>query len=238
MKATFKTNATRRTVTTLIMLAMVAGFVYGQGILAEGAAKLFRSIQNKRTGTEFSVVHANYNPADDTKVGNFRLTSLRNVINSDQEADFSNAFISSEKYNTVVLRSFKVSNIDIAYENELKAEDWMRVSFDDNLETAVFTEEWMTEPFSENLEGRIEMEDWMAIPFSGSFEEDITAEEWMNQGFYNTFEAEVTVENWMTEPFIKFLETEIEVEDWMTTPLFEEKEEAIVVENWMTQPFV
>jgi hypothetical protein len=226
MKAIFKTN---RIITTIILINLVAGITYGQGLLIEGAANLVKSITQKEEVSEFTFSQANYTMEIEKSTS--KLTSIRNaMLNKDSNRDSNSA---------IVLKSFKVTNLDVSLENELNTETWMTESFSENIETNIVLEEWMTISLTENLETSIETEEWMQTSFTEDMEEALITETWMTEGLYNNLEAEVELEDWMTESFVsESLEKEIEIEEWMTTPFVEEVEAPLMAEAWMSIPLI
>ena len=197
----------------MVMLTMVAVAGYGQGLLFEGAAKLFNSLRESKTGSVSLYINANYIPAADAEGDSFRFHTVQ-FLNRDSEAIESDLEIGAE-----VLFSFYVNNLEVSYENELRAESWMTEPFSNELEASDAVESWMTEPFSNELEVSDAVELWMTEPFSNELEAAEAIEPWMTEMLYEELEAGAEVESWMTIPVYASAEGAIELEDWMSTPL-------------------
>ena len=214
----------------MVMLTMVAVAGYGQGLLFEGAAKLFNSLRESKTGSVSLYINANYIPAADAEGDSFRFHTVQ-FLNRDSEAIESDLEIGAE-----VLFSFYVNNLEVSYENELRAESWMTEPFSNELEASDAVESWMTEPFSNELEVSDAVELWMTEPFSNELEVSDAVELWMTEPFSNELEVSDAVELWMTEMLYEELEAGAEVESWMTIPVYASAEGAIELEDWMSTP--
>jgi hypothetical protein len=243
MKTVIETKRTRRVLTTMVLLSMVVATSYGQGLLIEGAAKLFNSLRKIETTPEFVAIHANFIPAIEAEGDSFRLNTMVSI--SDRN---------SNKLNETVISSFHISNLEMSYENEISTESWMTETFSSELEVAETVEPWMTETFSNELEtaetveswmteslyneleAGVEVEEWMTTPLQEfAFEEELETESWMTEPL--VYEQEITAEEWMLERFESGTsETDLLVEDWMTTPVYASTEGVIEVEGWMAQP--
>ncbi len=212
MKAMKSTNRTNRVLTTVMILTMAAATGYAQGLLAEGAMKLFDALTNKNT-TEQSIFHqAKY--AGQAKE------------------------VAEREFNAEVVRSFNVEAVDITFEKEVTTESWMTESFSGNGEAGVSVEEWMTAPISASLETPVTAEAWMTVPMSADLEAPVTVEAWMTAPMGDNLEAPVVLEAWMTAPISEELEADISAEGWMSTPLYASVENAPEVEDWMTTPLL
>jgi len=211
MKAMTENNRRSRVLTTVAILTMATAIGYGQGLLAEGAAKLFNALTSNNSN-EQSLFH---------QVGYAGQASRH------AEREFS----------PEVVRSFNVEAVEITFEQEVTSEDWMTESFADNVETGVTVETWMTSPISESLETPVEVETWMTTPMNQDLEAAVAVETWMTTPLSEGLEAAAVTENWMANPLYDSIETAPEVEDWMTTPLAGNglAEEAIHLEAWMTE---
>jgi len=211
MKAMTENNRRSRVLTTVAILTMATAIGYGQGLLAEGAAKLFNALTSNNSN-EQSLFH---------QVGYAGQASRH------AEREFS----------PEVVRSFNVEAVEITFEQEVTSEDWMTESFADNVETGVTVETWMTSPISESLETPVEVETWMTTPMNQDLEAAVAVETWMTTPLSEGLEAAAVTENWMANPLYASIETAPEVEDWMTTPLAGNglAEEAIHLEAWMTE---
>jgi hypothetical protein len=224
MKTMIETNRTHRVLTTMVMLTMAAATSYGQGMLIEGAAKLFNSLRKTEITPEFVAVHANFIPGDEAEGDSFRLNTLTG--NFDRNL---------ENMNESVILSFHISNLEMAYENEISTESWMTESFSNELEIAGAVEPWMTETFSNELEVAETVEPWMTENLYNDLEAGVEVEEWMTTPLREfALEEELETENWMTEPLV--YEQEIKTEEWMTTPVYASTEGIVEVEEWMEQP--
>ena len=191
MKAKIDTNRTGRILTTLVILTITAAIGYGQGLLAEGAMKIFNSLSDR-------ITHDN---------------SLFHQAVYKEEASASQNRVIYPR----VIKSLNVDDVEISFENELKAEDWMTESFAENVEPGVHVEEWMTIPVSNSLETPVYVEDWMTTPISENLEIASAPEAWMTTPLYESIETAPELESWMTTPLLQTSEEEIQVEDWMTT---------------------
>ncbi|MDF1572847.1 MAG: hypothetical protein P1P82_14660 [Bacteroidales bacterium] len=213
MKAMIENNRSSRVLTTGLILTMATAIGYGQGLLAEGAAKLFNALTNNNTN-EQSMIH--------------RIT-YAGQASRNAEREFS----------PKVVRSFNVEAVNITFEQEVKSEDWMTESFAGNVEAGVEVETWMTTPISESIETPVSVETWMTTPMNQDLEEAVTVEEWMTVPMNENLEAAPVTEEWMTTPLYTSVETAPEVENWMTTPLVgnEASEEPVQLEAWMTESF-
>jgi len=210
MKAMTENNRRSRVLTTVAILTMATAIGYGQGLLAEGAAKLFNALTSNNSN-EQSLFH---------QVGYAGQASRH------AEREFS----------PEVVRSFNVEAVEITFEQEVTSEDWMTESFADNVETGVTVETWMTSPISESLETPVEVETWMTSPISESLETPVEVETWMTTPMNQDLEAAVAVETWMTTPLSEGLEAAAVTENWMANPLYASIETAPEVEDWMTTP--
>lgn len=210
MKAMTENNRSSRVLTAVMILTMTAAVGYGQGLLAEGAAKLFNALTSKNKSEQ---------------------TIFHNVAYSGQ-ADWN----AEREFSPEVLRSFNVEAVEITFEQEVKSEEWMTESFTDNVEAGVTVEAWMNELFADNVETEVAVEEWMTAPISESLEMPVSVEDWMTTPMTQNLESPVTVEDWMTTPMSQNLETNPATEEWMTTPLYTEVETAPEVESWMTTP--
>ena len=211
MKAMKSTNRTNRILTTVMILTMAAATGYAQGLLAEGAMKLFDALTNNNT-TEQSIFHqAKY--AGQAKE------------------------VAEREFNTQVVKSFNVEAVDITFEKEVNTETWMTESLSGNGEAGVAVEEWMTAPISKDLETAVTVEAWMTAPISASLETPVAVEAWMTAPISEQLEAEISAEEWMTTPLYASVESAPEVEDWMTAPLMNTgtSEEPVHLESWMTE---
>jgi len=195
MKTMIDTKSTSKVMVTMVMLTMVAVAGYGQGLLIEGAARLFNSLRESKAESVSLYINANYIPSADKEGDNFRFNTAQ-FLDLDSEAIDSDLEIGAE-----ILFSFYVNNLEVSYENELLAESWM------------------TEPFSNEMEAAENVESWMTEPFSNELEAAEGIEPWMTQVLFEEEESDVEVESWMTVPVYAFAEGAIEFEDWMTTPL-------------------
>lgn len=208
MKTLITTNRTKKAVTTMITLSMFFTMGYGQGMLVEGVSKLFQSLTQNESDTEFIAITADFSSIEEKKNDSFNNIAVMNIFDRKQQgADNSN-----------VIASFVVESFDIAYESELSTENWMETSLSNEIETLPEVESWMTKSFDYELE---------AVP---------EVESWMTESFANEMEAAPEVESWMTVPLAENAEEVIEAEAWMTTPMIANAESAITLENWMTQP--
>jgi hypothetical protein len=243
MKTMIDTNRTHRVLTTMLILTMVAATSYGQGMLIEGAAKLFNSLRKTEKTMEFAAVQANYIPTIEAEGDSFRLNTRVSIFDRNRNE------LSEE-----VILSFHINNLEMAYENEISTESWMTETFSNELEVAGAVEPWMTETFSaelevaeavepwmteslySELEAGVEVEEWMTTPLQDfAFEEELETENWMSEPL--VYEQEIATEDWMLERFESGTsETELVVEDWMTTPVYASTEGSLEVEGWMEQP--
>ena len=220
------TNRTKKAVTTMITLTMFLTIGYGQGMLIEGASKLFQSLAQKEKHAEFVAITADFSSIEEKKNDSFNITAVMNIFDRKQvNADDSN-----------VIASFTIENIDVAYESEVNTENWMETSLSNEIETLPEIESWMTESFAYELEAAPEVESWMTESFAYELEATPQVENWMTESLAYELEATPQVENWMTTPLAENAEAVIETEDWMTTPMIANAESAITLENWMTQP--
>ena len=55
-----ETKRTRKVSITMIFLTLIMATGYGQGLLVEGAAKLFSAIRNTKNVSDYVTVHTNY----------------------------------------------------------------------------------------------------------------------------------------------------------------------------------
>jgi hypothetical protein len=230
MKTMIDTKRTSKVMVTIVMLTMVAVAGYGQGLLIEGAARLFNSLRESKAESVSLYINANYIPSADAEGDSFRFNTAQ-FLDMDSEAIDLDLEIGAE-----ILFSFYVNNLEVSYENELLAESWMTEPFSNEMEAAETVESWMTEPFNNEMEAAETVESWMTEPFSNEMEAAETVESWMAEPFSNEMEAAETVESWMTEPFSNELEAAEAIEPWMTQVLFEEEESDVEVESWMTVP--
>lgn len=239
------TNRTHKVASMMAIMMVTFTVGYGQGMLLEGASKLFRSVMQKEANTEFTTFNANLITVAEEEKDSFRINAVLNLFDINRQ---------DEAHNTVIA-SFSVKNIDVAYEAELETEswmetpfseqietvpaveDWMTTSFASEIEAAPSVEDWMTTSFSNNLEGAVEVESWMTAPLAEQFEGAIVTEEWMTTPLTANIENEVATENWMTQPLYEnqSMEQSLDTEAWMTQPLYAASESAIALENWMTQ---
>ncbi|MFC2080171.1 hypothetical protein ACFLRQ_01715 [Bacteroidota bacterium] len=216
MKASNETKQTRRVLTTGIMLIMIFSMSNAQGLLAEGATKLFKSLFTIEVKNSPILFTTDYSLTDNTRSRSLIYNGLVDLMNnSDESYELS---VAVEEFTPRSIKSFKVQSVNVSYENELETENWMSESFSESFESSIETESWMTESFSE------------------SFESELMREDWMSESFYDGMESTIEVENWMVQPFSEgFSEERIEVESWMTTPLYTLAEDEIEVEDWMIQ---
>ncbi len=231
-----ETNRTHRVLTTtMVMLTMAVVTGYGQGMLIEGAAKLFNSFRGTENTPVFVAIQANYEPAVEAEGNSFRLNTLVNIFDENQDELNKTAFY-HEEFNTEVVLNFQISSLEVAFENEISTESWMTESFSNELEVSEAVEPWMTESLYNEIEAGVEVEEWMTTPLQEfAFEEELETENWMTEPL--VYEQEIKTEEWMLERFESATsETEIVVEDWMTTPLYASSEGSLEVEGWMTQP--
>lgn len=192
MKAMIETNRTSRVLTVVVILTMAAAAGYGQGLLAEGAVKLFNSLTSKLTAEQSLIHQASYS------------------VHATKAAH--------REFNPEVIRSFSVEDVDITFEKDVKTEDWMTKSFAENVEEGYTVESWMTTPMNDNLEEAVTLEDWMATPMSENIESNPTPEAWMTTPLYTKIETTPEVESWMTTPLLEngASEEPIQLEEWMT----------------------
>lgn len=174
MKAMIENNRSSRILTTVMILTMTTAIGYGQGLLAEGAAKLFNALTTKNTSEQ---------------------TMFHTVAYSGQAGRNAEREFSPE-----VVRSFSVEAVEITFEQEVKSEDWMTESFADNVEEGIEVEAWMTSPISESLEMPVSVETWMTTPITEDLEAPVTVEEWMTAPLTEDLDTPVNVEAWMTAP--------------------------------------
>ncbi len=219
MKTMIETKRIRKVSIAMLFLTMIMSTGYGQGILLEGAAKLFNSLMNNKGVPEYAVFPTNYMPTIETKENYFRLNTLAS-FSKNSHKDLLEGTNYNEEFSPNVVASFTVSHIEIVNENE------------------IVTESWMTEPFSNELEAGQTVESWMTEPFSNEVEAGQAVESWMTEPFNNELEAGQTIEPWMTNEFYKEIEPAIEVEDWMITPVYYAVEESLEIEEWMAQPLI
>ncbi len=195
MKAMKRTNRTNRILTAVMILTMATATGYAQGLLAEGAMKLFDALTNNNT-SEQSIFH---------------------------QAKYSGQAneVADREFNADVVKSFKVEAVDITFEKEVNTESWMTESLTGEVESDVAVEEWMSTPMSAPLETPVALEEWMTAPMSDDLETDISAEEWMSTPLYASVETAPDVEDWMTAPLLNAGTTEetVQLETWMTKSL-------------------
>ena len=118
-----------------------------------------------------------------------------------------------------ISRTIHVRNLEVMYDEDLKVEEWMTSSFENNIEEA------------------IEIESWMTSSFDVLMEEGLVVEEWMTSSFEANLEPAVNVESWMAAPFEVPQEESIEIESWMTTPFdIAELDASLQIEPWMNEP--
>ena len=163
MKAMIDKNRTSRILTTVLILAITVSLSYSQGLLAEGASRVLKSITKQEAKSETLYTLAKL--SDDN-------VALYNVYN--------------DQSSTAVFKSFKVNSIDIVYEKELTTEAWMNESFSESLEESVELENWMTTPLYESIEESLEVEEWMTVSLYDQIsasEEELEVEEWMTTLF-------------------------------------------------------
>ncbi len=211
MKAIKRTNRTNRVLTAVMILTMATATGYAQGLLAEGAMKLFDALTNDNTPEQPIFHQAKY------------------AGKSNEVAD--------REFNAEVVRSFRVEAVDITFEKEVNTETWMTESFTGNLEADVAVEEWMTAPISATLETPVTTEEWMTVPMRADLETPVALEEWMTVPMSEDLESEMATEEWMTTPLYASVEASTEVENWMTVPLLNAgtSEEPVQLESWMTE---
>lgn len=208
MKANKITNNSR-ILTTVGLLIFAISLGYGQGLLAEGAMKIFKF--NKQTvevnAPQFIFV--------DYTIENEENFSLKNFVK-----DAFTVELEVEETNEVnITRTIHISAVEISYEAEMETEAWMTTPLENNLESAITVESWMTESFNETVESDLAIENWMTESFTGKVEADLTTEDWMTQPLALSLECEIEVEDWMTVSFNEEYESELTVEDWMTQSL-------------------
>jgi hypothetical protein len=230
MKTMIDTKRTSKVMVTMFILTMVAVAGYGQGLLIEGAARLFNSLRESKAESVSLYINANYIPSADAEGDSFRFNTVQ-FLDLDSEAIDSDLEIGAE-----ILFSFYVNNLEVSYENELLAESWMAEPFSNEMEAAETVESWMTEPFSNEMEAAEAVESWMTEPFSNEMEAAEAVESWMVEPFSNELEAAEAIEPWMTQILFDEEESAVEVESWMTIPVYASAEGAIELENWMTTP--
>ncbi len=210
MKAKRITN--NRILTTIGLLIFTISLGYGQGFLAEGAIKLLKVNKSTVEAEAPQFIFVDYTNEDHDRF------SLKNFV--------KDAFTSEVEYEEIsevnIARTIHVSAIEVSYEAEIEAEEWMTTPLENNLESRITVESWMTESFNETVESNLEVENWMTKSFSGSVEADLNTEDWMTQPLSASLESELEVEDWMTQPLSASLESEVEVEDWMTQSLITE----------------
>jgi hypothetical protein len=236
------------------MLALIFTMSYGQGLLAEGATKLLKSLFTTDAEPTTIVINADFRIDEEINGDSFKLNEILNSFNIDEEV--FDVCCETTEFSPLVIKSFTIQSVNVVYENELETENWMTESFVNEIDEVSNVEDWMTESFSTDLETDIITEDWMTELLEESYESDVTSEEWMTTSFYDEIEAPVELENWMTLPLSEIIEevpvetedwmfetftfasteSEIKVENWMTTPFYTSSEELLAVEEWMTQP--
>ncbi len=202
------TNRTQKAVTMMMILTMSFTMGYGQGMLIEGASKLFQSLKQKETASEFMVITADFSVDAAEEKDSFNINAVLNVLDRKQQ----------QSDNNTVIASFTVKNIDVTYEAELETESWMETSLTEEIETVPALESWMTESLTNDVE---------VAP---------AVESWMTESLVSDHEGSIEVESWMTTPLGENFEANIVTEEWMTTPLYASQESAITLESWMTQP--
>lgn len=219
MKAMITSKTKYRVLVTLFLLTMIFSANYAQGFITNKVVKLFDSLINmpeiEQAGT---IILTDYNPSEtEMNTKNFSLNSIINSFNRDDKRLEENS--SADESLTLIIKSFRVNDLDVSYENDLVTENWMTEPFQSDLEAAPLVEEWMTESFSDNFEANIVKEEWMTELFSNDMESSIELESWMVEPLYSgNYEQEIYTENWMLETF-----------------QFQAEEEALEVEEWMTQ---
>lgn len=227
MKATRNTNS-NRILTTIGLLIFAISLGYGQGLLAEGAMKLFKINKPTIEVDAPQFVFVNHTPENDA---NFK---LKNFVK-----DAFTVELEVEENNDVnIARTIHVSAVEISFEAEIETEEWMTTPLENNLEAGIEIESWMTTPMENNLEAGIAVESWMTESFNETVESDLKVENWMTNSFTASVETELTTEEWMTQSISKSLECDVEVEDWMTVSFTEAYEEELTVEDWMTQSLI
>ncbi len=224
MKA--QTKNTHRILSTIGLLILAVTIGYGQGLLAEGAMKLFKINQAKAEVNVPVFTFVNNTEEKDS-------FSVRDLFDGTFQKQFEKEVEAYELEAGNITRTISASAIEISFESDIETEQWMTTPLSDNLEAGNEVENWMTESFSETVEADLTVENWMAEPLSGSLETDLTVENWMTESFSESVEADMSVENWMTESFSGSVESELEVENWMKVSLDESLEEELVVEDWM-----
>ncbi|MEX0982159.1 MAG: hypothetical protein WD577_12485 [Bacteroidales bacterium] len=180
MKPMIETKGMRKGSIAMVFLTMIMVSGYGQGLLLEGAAKLFNSIRYSENVPEYVILHTNYLPAIEKKGAGFSLNTLVNFseIANKELLEVTNY---NEEFYPNIIASFTVSGLDVAYEKEIVTESWMTKPFSNELEESQAIEPWMTNGFYKELEPNIEVEDWMIIPVYDAIEESLEVEEWMTQ---------------------------------------------------------
>jgi hypothetical protein len=210
----------------MAIMMMMFTMGYGQGMLIEGASKLFQSLMQKQASTEFTAINADFITVNEEEKDSFRINAVLNVFDrNQQDAQTSN-----------VIATFTVRNLDVAYEAELETESWMETPLTQQIETVPAVENWMTASFANEIETAPAVENWMTTSFANEIETAPAVENWMTTSLSNNLEGTVEVEAWMTAPLSNQFEEAVVTEEWMTTPLNTGIENEVVAENWMTQP--
>ena len=214
MKAKRTTNR-NRILTTVGLLVFTISLGYSQGLLAQGAMKLFKI---QKPVAEINVPQFTF---VDYKTESEDSFNLKNFVKEVIEEEMSYEVIVNEIAEVNISKTIYVSAIELSYEADLITEDWMTTPLENNLEGNV-VENWMSESFTESVEGNLTVEDWMIEPFTETVEEDLFAEDWMTQPLSESMESELETEDWMAVSFTESAEKELTVEDWMTQSLFSE----------------
>lgn len=176
MKATIDMKRKARKLALVMALILTAASINAQGILLEGASKLFHSLFEDRNESEFLFTTTHL-----TRQGDIY------SINAD--------------YHPVVVDRIAMDDLTIVYEPRVETEDWMSVSLADKTESPVKTEKWMEQSISKNIETAPVVEKWMTQPVSGNIESKVELEDWMTAPLFTsgiTIEEKIEIERWMT----------------------------------------
>lgn len=213
MKVNNRVTNKNRVFSTLGLLIFAVTIGYGQGLLAEGAMKLFRI--NKPVvefnAPEFTFV--GYSEAENLTEDSFSLKNYfseileRELVFTTKEEQLAEVHISKTIYTSVV---------EISYDSDIETEEWMTAPICNSMESDLNAEEWMTKLLSLSIEAEIVVEYWMTELLA---ETNIQVENWMTESLSASTESELTTEEWMTQSLSESLESEITAEEWMTQSL-------------------
>lgn len=192
MKATKVTNNSR-ILTTIGLLIFAISLGYGQGLLAEGAIKLFQGSKPEVELNTPEFTFANYTAEKEDSF------SLKNVI---RDAFTAEAEVEATENSVNIARTIQVSAVEVSYEAAIETESWMTVPLENNLESSLEVESWMTESFNLAFEAELTVEEWMTYPISESLESELEVEDWMTVSFTESAEEEIVVEDWMTQSLV------------------------------------